>query len=123
MDTDEQERALQPFGQAKPATTRTYGGTGLGLPITKGLIEAHGGALTILSRLGEGTTVRLVLPTQMPSPVLCGDDRRRDRIPPRSGNGGRPLIRETYRSGASRAAARLRRSWRRLAPPHHPEQK
>jgi signal transduction histidine kinase len=71
MDTDEQERALQPFGQAKPATTRNYGGTGLGLPITKGLIEAHGGALTILSRLGEGTTVRLVLPTQMPSQVFA----------------------------------------------------
>jgi signal transduction histidine kinase len=71
MDTDEQERALQPFGQAKPATTRNYGGTGLGLPITKGLIEAHGGALTILSRLGEGTTVRLVLPTQAPSPVFA----------------------------------------------------
>ncbi len=71
MDTDEQERALQPFGQAKPATTRNYGGTGLGLPITKGLIEAHGGTLTILSRLGEGTTVRLVLPTEAPSPVFA----------------------------------------------------
>jgi histidine kinase/DNA gyrase B/HSP90-like ATPase len=57
---------LQPFGQAKPATTRTYGGTGLGLPITKGLVEAHGGSLTILSRPGEGTTVRLVLPIQPP---------------------------------------------------------
>ena len=69
MDQDEQERALQPFGQAKPATTRNYGGTGLGLPITKGLVEAHGGTLTILSRPGEGTTVRLVLPTQPPPPV------------------------------------------------------
>ncbi|MGA8379911.1 MAG: ATP-binding protein [Stellaceae bacterium] len=66
MDADEQARALQPFGQAKPATTRTYGGTGLGLPITKGLVEAHGGTLTILSRPGNGTTVRLVLPTQLP---------------------------------------------------------
>ncbi len=64
MDADEQVRALQPFGQAKPATTRNYGGTGLGLPITKGLVEAHGGTLTILSRSGEGTTVRLVLPMQ-----------------------------------------------------------
>ncbi len=68
MDADEQARALQPFGQAKPATTRTYGGTGLGLPITKGLVEAHGGILTILSRPGKGTTVRLVLPIQSPGP-------------------------------------------------------
>jgi signal transduction histidine kinase len=72
MDKEEQERALQPFGQAKPATTRNYGGTGLGLPITKGLVEAHGGTLTILSRPGEGTTVRLVLPTQAANPAFAG---------------------------------------------------
>jgi signal transduction histidine kinase len=82
MDMDEQERALQPFGQAKPATTRNYGGTGLGLPITKGLIEAHGGALTILSRLGEGTTVRLVLPTQAPSPVFADRSATRSYTAP-----------------------------------------
>jgi signal transduction histidine kinase len=76
MDEQEQERALQPFGQAKPATTRNYGGTGLGLPITKGLVEAHDGSLTISSRVGEGTTVRVVLPVnsllsaESPSPVF-----------------------------------------------------
>src|SRR5208283_3413803 len=64
MSEEEQERALQPFGQAKPATTRNYGGTGLGLPITKGLVEAHGGTLTLVSRAGEGTTVRIVMPTE-----------------------------------------------------------
>jgi signal transduction histidine kinase len=64
MDEEEQERALQPFGQAKPATTRNYGGTGLGLPITKGLVEAHGGKLTIKSRPGCGTVVRVVLPME-----------------------------------------------------------
>jgi signal transduction histidine kinase len=64
MDEEEQERALQPFGQAKPATTRNYGGTGLGLPITKGLVEAHGGKLTITSRPGCGTVVRVILPME-----------------------------------------------------------
>ena len=64
MNEEEQERALQPFGQAKPATTRNYGGTGLGLPITKGLVEAHGGKLAIKSRAGSGTIVRVVLPTE-----------------------------------------------------------
>jgi signal transduction histidine kinase len=64
MTEEEQERALQPFGQAKPATTRNYGGTGLGLPITKGLVEAHGGKLIVQSRAGHGTTVRVVLPTE-----------------------------------------------------------
>ena len=64
MTGEEQERALQPFGQAKPATTRNYGGTGLGLPITKGLVEAHGGTLTLDSRAGYGTIVRVVLPRE-----------------------------------------------------------
>jgi signal transduction histidine kinase len=82
MDADEQERALQPFGQAKPATTRNYGGTGLGLPITKGLVEAHGGSLTILSRPGEGTTVRLVLPTQPASPIFAGTSAIRSDAAP-----------------------------------------
>ena len=62
MDEQEQEKALQPFGQAKPTTTRQYGGTGLGLPITKGLVEAHEGTLAISSRVGEGTIVRVTLP-------------------------------------------------------------
>jgi len=69
MSDDEQQRALQPFGQAQPATTRTYGGTGLGLPITKGLVEAHGGTLTISSRAGHGTTVRIVLPREPSRPA------------------------------------------------------
>jgi len=64
MSPEDQERALQPFGQATPATTRNYGGTGLGLPITKGLVEAHGGTLTIDSRAGCGTLVRIVLPRE-----------------------------------------------------------
>jgi signal transduction histidine kinase len=63
MNEEELERALQPFGQAQPSTTRNYGGTGLGLPITKGLIEAHGGKLAIESRAGQGTIARISLPT------------------------------------------------------------
>ncbi len=82
MDSDEQQRAVQPFGQAKPATTRNYGGTGLGLPITKGLVEAHGGALTILSRLGEGTTVQLVLPMHAAVSVFAGSSVMRSNAAP-----------------------------------------
>jgi signal transduction histidine kinase len=62
MTEEEQRRALQPFGQAKAAMTRSYGGTGLGLPITKGLVEAHGGTLAISSHPGSGTLVRVLLP-------------------------------------------------------------
>ncbi|HEX4617538.1 MAG TPA: PAS-domain containing protein [Stellaceae bacterium] len=71
MNKEELERALQPFGQAKPSTTRNYGGTGLGLPITKGLIEAHGGKLAIASRAGQGTVARISLPTEQ-KPLMVG---------------------------------------------------
>ena len=71
MNEEELERALQPFGQAQPSTTRNYGGTGLGLPITKGLIEAHGGKLTIESRAGQGTIARVSLPTER-KPLMAG---------------------------------------------------
>jgi len=64
MSREDEERALQPFGQAHFATTRAYGGTGLGLPITKGLVEAHGGALEIDSAPGAGTRIRIVLPPE-----------------------------------------------------------
>jgi signal transduction histidine kinase len=56
------QRALQPFAQINSAAARTQSGTGLGLPITKGLVEAHGGHLTIESSAGWGTVVRVVLP-------------------------------------------------------------
>jgi signal transduction histidine kinase len=62
MTEEELRRAMQPFGQAQASTTRTYGGTGLGLPITQGLVEAHGGAMTVASAPGEGTRVTLTLP-------------------------------------------------------------
>ena len=62
MSNEELERALQPFGQAHTSTTRTYGGTGLGLPITQGLIEAHGGTMSIISAPGDGTRVSITLP-------------------------------------------------------------
>jgi signal transduction histidine kinase len=64
MTEEELERALQPFGQAHTSTTRAYGGTGLGLPITKGLIEAHGGSMSITSAPGEGTRVTITLPAE-----------------------------------------------------------
>ncbi|HTJ63898.1 MAG TPA: ATP-binding protein [Alphaproteobacteria bacterium] len=53
---------LSPFGQVESAFHRSHTGTGLGLPITKALIEQHGGTLSIESTLGVGTTVTLTLP-------------------------------------------------------------
>jgi signal transduction histidine kinase len=70
MTEEEIGRALQPFGQAKAAMTKTHGGTGLGLPIARGLAEAHNGSLVIESAPGRGTLVRIMLPQQSRTPML-----------------------------------------------------
>ncbi len=64
--------AMEPFRQLDNALTRKIAGTGLGLPITKGLVEAHGGAVMIESEPGRGTTVRIVFPASLGSPGRPG---------------------------------------------------
>ncbi|MDX1424526.1 MAG: HAMP domain-containing sensor histidine kinase [Kiloniellales bacterium] len=58
------DRVLSPFGQVESAYSGTYEGTGLGLPITKALIELHGGHLALQSAVGVGTTVTLSFPKE-----------------------------------------------------------
>jgi signal transduction histidine kinase len=54
--------ALTPFGQVEAHFSRKYQGVGLGLPLSKKLVELHGGTLDILSTPGAGTTVTVRLP-------------------------------------------------------------
>ncbi len=57
-------KILQPFSQVESAFSRSHQGTGLGLPLTKSFIEAHGGSLELHSKVGEGTSVSLRFPPQ-----------------------------------------------------------
>ncbi|HLI10851.1 MAG TPA: ATP-binding protein [Alphaproteobacteria bacterium] len=50
-------RAMTPFVQVENTLNRRFPGTGLGLPLTKSLVELHGGAFSLKSELGVGTTV------------------------------------------------------------------
>ncbi|MHA1598928.1 MAG: ATP-binding protein, partial [Alphaproteobacteria bacterium] len=54
---------LEPFGQVRVDSTHTHEGTGLGLPLSKRLVELHGGTLDIESTPGVGTTVRVRFPS------------------------------------------------------------
>lgn len=56
------QEIMHPFEQASSHYTRDHEGSGLGLAITKELTELHGGALSIESELGHGTTVSVRLP-------------------------------------------------------------
>ena len=66
-------RALEPFQQVSDGHRRRFAGTGLGLPIAKSLVEAHGGRLVMESVPGQGTTVTVHLPAEavrVPQDVL-----------------------------------------------------
>src|SRR5690606_34827916 len=56
-------KVLSPFGQVESAMNRSHEGTGLGLPLVKGMIERHGGTLELASELGQGTTVTPYFPS------------------------------------------------------------
>ncbi|MEP3246012.1 MAG: PAS-domain containing protein [Sneathiella sp.] len=58
------QKALTPFVQIDSEMTRKYNGTGLGLPLSKNLMELHGGTLKITSTYGSGTAVTITLPQE-----------------------------------------------------------
>ncbi len=61
MGTEEHSRALEPF-----FTTKSAGGTGLGLSVSHAIVEQHGGRLLLESTPGSGTTAVLELPVRLP---------------------------------------------------------
>jgi PAS domain S-box-containing protein len=65
-------KALSPFGQIDNALSRRHAGTGLGLPLTKRLIEAHGAEFRFMSELGVGTVVTLVFPASRLQDITAG---------------------------------------------------
>ena len=57
-------KAMTPFQQIDSDLNRKYEGTGLGLPLTKALVELHGGSLDMESEVGVGTTVTVRFPAE-----------------------------------------------------------
>jgi signal transduction histidine kinase/CheY-like chemotaxis protein len=62
MTTDEQARVFEAYVQANEETAKRFGGTGLGLVISKNLVEAMGGSLHLESSLRKGSTFIVTLP-------------------------------------------------------------
>lgn len=62
IPADMVEKIFEPFEQVENSFTRTSSGTGLGLPLSRAMIEAHGGRLYMESILGQGSTVHILWP-------------------------------------------------------------
>jgi CheY-like chemotaxis protein len=78
------EAIFEPFTQADSSTTRRYGGTGLGLPICRGLVASMKGQLEIQSEPGRGSTFRFTIGF----PIATGVDLPKETVHghiPRSG--------------------------------------
>lgn len=89
MTAEELDQLYTRFFRANNPTTDQVGGTGLGLTITKSLVEMHGGEISVDSRPGAGTTFAFTLP------VAVGAGVAADEAPPRGGEprpGARILV-------------------------------
>jgi len=73
---ERQDAVFESFTQADGSTTRKYGGTGLGLTVTKQLTELLGGELTLHSEEGKGSVFSLVIPAGMDISGQARLDRR-----------------------------------------------
>ena len=74
MSPEQLGRLFQRFTQADESTTRKFGGTGLGLALTRAFARLLGGDVTVTSTEGQGTCFTLSVPAEAPDGAVAPDD-------------------------------------------------
>ena len=72
ISPEQQAELFKPFQQAEASTTRRYGGTGLGLVISKSIVEMMGGRIWVESELGHGSTFAFIVKVKRGDDSKCG---------------------------------------------------
>ena len=106
MTPEQIGRLFQAFSQADASTTREFGGTGLGLALSRHLCQMMGGDITVQSEPGSGSTFTLRLPATVKDAALKGAEARADvAVLPLPGAQG------ALKSGNGRNGVRYRLWW------------
>ncbi len=78
MSESFQKKIYEPFAQEKVGARTVYGGTGLGMPITKSLVEKMGGMITFESEQDVGTTFDIEIPFQIDHNKQCEEHKKKE---------------------------------------------
>ncbi|MEG3836103.1 MULTISPECIES: urea ABC transporter substrate-binding protein [unclassified Microcoleus] len=85
MTEDQVSRLFGAFAQADDSTTRKYGGTGLGLTISRKFCQMMGGDITVESEFGCGSSFTIRLPIAVKNPKEAQEDREIEEMQPKYG--------------------------------------
>ena len=108
MGEDFQKHLFEPFAQEGVAERTSFGGTGLGMPITKRLVEVMGGTISFTSKRDVGTTFVVTLPLEVCATDECDGGQEGDELP--SLEGVRVLLAEDNELNAEIAEFVLERA-------------
>jgi len=90
IPADKLDHVFEEFSQADSSTTRDYGGTGLGLPISRRFCQMLGGDLTVRSGVGKGSTFTMLVPVLLPGTTLARTDAELETL--RISGAGRTVL-------------------------------